>query len=82
MTQLITFGNEKYFVNHTLDELEETCGKDFYRANRQYLINRNVVAEALQYYARKLVLNLKIEGKHEIIISKNRVPEFLSWLRN
>jgi two-component system, LytTR family, response regulator LytT len=82
MTQLITFGSQKYFVNHTLDELQEICGKDFYRANRQYLINRNVVAEALQYYARKLVLKLKIEGNHEIIISKNRVPEFLSWLRS
>jgi two-component system response regulator LytT len=81
LTQLITFDNRKYFTNHTLDELEEICGEDFYRANRQYLINRNAVAEALQYHARKLVLKLKIEDKHEIIISKNRVPEFLSWLR-
>jgi two-component system, LytTR family, response regulator LytT len=82
MTQLITFDNQKYFVNHNLDELEEICGNDFYRANRQYLINRNVVTEALQYHARKLVVKLKIEDKHEIIISKNRVPEFLSWLRS
>jgi two-component system, LytTR family, response regulator LytT len=82
MTQLITFDNQKYFVNHTLDELEEICGEDFYRANRQYLINRNAVTEALQYHARKLVLKLKVEDKHEIIISKNRVPEFLSWLRS
>lgn len=82
MTQLITFENQKHFVNHTLEELEEICGENFYRANRQYLINREVVAEALQYYARKLVLKLKVDGKHEIIISKNRVPEFLSWLRS
>jgi two-component system, LytTR family, response regulator LytT len=80
-TQLITFDNQKYFVNHTLDELEIICGEAFYRANRQYLINREVVTEALQYFARKLVLRLKIEGKHEIIISKSKVPEFLSWLR-
>jgi len=82
MTQLVTFDNQKYFVNHTLDELEEICGEDFYRANRQYLINRNAVTEALQYHARKLVLKLKVEDKHEIIISKNRVTEFLSWLRS
>jgi len=81
MTQVITFDNQKHFVNHTLDELEIICGESFYRANRQYLINREVVAEALQYYARKLVLRLKIDGKFEIIISKNKVPEFLSWLR-
>jgi len=82
MTQLVTFDHQKYFVNHTLDELEEICGEDFYRANRQYLINRTSVTEALQYHARKLVLKLKVEDKHEIIISKNRVPEFLSWLRS
>lgn len=82
MTQLVTFNNQKYFVNHTLDELEKICGEGFYRANRQYLINRNAVTEALQYHARKLVLKLKVEDKHEIIISKNKIPEFLSWLRS
>ncbi len=81
LTQLITFDNQHYYVNHTLEELEDICGSDFYRANRQYLINRAVVAEALQYFARKLVLRLKVEGNHEIIISKSKVPEFLSWLR-
>jgi two-component system, LytTR family, response regulator LytT len=82
MTQLVTFGNQKYYVNHTLDELELICGHQFYRANRQYLINREAVQEALQYFARKLVLKLKVEGKYEIIISKTKVPEFLSWLRS
>jgi two-component system, LytTR family, response regulator LytT len=81
LTQLSTFDNQHFYVNHTLEELEEICGENFYRANRQYLINRDVVAEALQYFARKLVLRLKIEGNHEIIISKSKVPEFLSWLR-
>jgi two-component system, LytTR family, response regulator LytT len=82
MSQVVTFNNQKYFVNHTLEELEDICGPSFYRANRQFLINREVVAEAMQYYARKLVLKLKVEGKYEIIISKTRVPEFLSWLRS
>jgi two-component system, LytTR family, response regulator LytT len=79
--QLITFDNQKHIVNHTLDELEEICGGDFYRANRQYLINRSAITEALQYHARKLVIKLKVEDRHEIIISKNSVPEFLSWLK-
>ena len=82
MTQLTTFDNQKHFVNHTLEELEEICGDAFYRANRQYLINRECIQEAVQYHARKLVLKLSIEGKHEILISKNKIPEFLSWLRS
>lgn len=82
MTQLVTFDNQKYFINLTLEELEQTCGPGFYRANRQYLINKDAILEALQYFARKLILKLSIEGKHDVVISKNRVPEFLEWLRN
>lgn len=81
-TQLVTFDNQKYFINQTLDELSEVCGPGFYRANRQYLINKASVTEALQYFARKLVLKLKIDGKYEIIISKNKVPDFLRWLES
>lgn len=81
MSQLITFDNQKHYVNHTLEELEEICGENFCRVNRQYLINRECVVEAIQFYARKLELKLKIEGKYEILISKRKIPEFLSWLR-
>jgi two-component system, LytTR family, response regulator LytT len=80
-TQLVTFSNQKYFVNQTLDELEIICGVIFYRANRQYLINKEAIAEVQQYFARKLVVKLKIEGKYEIIISKIKAPEFLNWLK-
>lgn len=82
MTQLVTNDNQKYYINNTLEELEEMCGESFFRANRQFLINRECVAEVLQHFPRKLLLRLKIEGTYEIIISKTRVPEFLSWLRN
>lgn len=81
MTQLVTFDNQHYFLNQTLEELEQTCGPAFYRANRQYLVNKDSILEALQYFARKLVLKLKVEGGHEVIISKNRVPDFLEWLK-
>jgi len=82
MTQLVTFNNQKYYINQTLEELELLCGPAFYRANRQYLVNKDCVQEAMQYFARKLVLKLKVEGKYEVVISKNRVPDFLEWLKN
>jgi len=80
-TQAITFSNKKYYISNTLEELEEICGNNFYRANRQFLINREAMVEAEQHFARKLLLNLNIDGAHQIIISKNKVPEFLNWLR-
>ncbi|MET0636894.1 MAG: LytTR family DNA-binding domain-containing protein [Chitinophagaceae bacterium] len=82
MTQLVTHDNQKYYVSHTLEELEEICGDGFFRVNRQYLINRECISEALQHFPRKLLLLLKIEGKYEVVVGKNRIPEFLSWLKN
>lgn len=81
-TRLITKDNQEYAVNYTLDELEQVCGNEFYRANRQYIINREAVEEVLQYTARKLFVRLKIKGTFDITIAKAKVPEFLSWLKS
>lgn len=79
---LITHSNIRYSLSHNLDELEQICGESFYRANRQFLINRNAVEEAIQYTARKLFIKLKIKGEFDITVAKAKVPEFLSWLKN
>jgi two-component system, LytTR family, response regulator LytT len=79
---LITHSNQRYSLNHNLDELEQICGDSFYRANRQFLINRNAVEEAIQYTARKLFIKLKVKDNFDITVAKAKVPEFLSWLKN
>lgn len=81
-TILVTFDQKKYEVSHSLDELEIMGGQQFYRANRQYLVNRDAIHDAMQHHSRKLFLNLLVEGQHNITIPKNKVPEFLTWLRN
>jgi DNA-binding LytR/AlgR family response regulator len=81
-TRLITKDNRNYTVTHNLDELELMCGNNFYRANRQYLINKTAVKEVLQFNARKLFVKLSIGGEYDITIAKAKVPEFLSWLKN
>lgn len=80
-TQLVTFGNQKYSINLTLDELEKICGSSFYRASRQFLLNRSAVKDAVQYHTRKLFVNLSIPGNYEITISKLKIPDFLEWLQ-
>jgi two-component system, LytTR family, response regulator LytT len=81
-TRLITKDNRNYTLSYNLEELEEMCGADFYRANRQYLINKTAIKEVLQYTARKLFVKLSIDGEYDITIAKAKVPEFLSWLKN
>ncbi|HOZ78883.1 MAG TPA: LytTR family DNA-binding domain-containing protein [Ferruginibacter sp.] len=81
-TKLLTKDNRNYTIMYNLEELEEMCGNQFYRANRQYLINKSAIKEVQQFTARKLFVKLSIDGEYDITIAKAKVPEFLSWLKN
>ncbi len=76
-----TFEQKKHLVNQKLESLEHTF-PDFYRANRQFLLNRKAVKDASQYFNRKLLANLNIPFKEQIIISKLKTTEFIQWLVN
>ena len=78
---LVTFKSEKFSINNTLDELEDICGADFFRANRQFLLNKNAVKDLVHYSFRKLFVNLNIETGHEVIINKEKATQFLNWLK-
>jgi two-component system response regulator LytT len=80
LTHLITNDQKTYSVNKTLEELEKLAGVGFYRANRQYLVNRSAVKDASQYFSRKLSLSLHVPFAEVITISKEKTSDFLSWL--
>jgi len=80
ITYIITFGPKTFTISKSLEELEEIAGNSFYRANRQYLINRKAIKEASQYFARKLSIALSIPFSETITVSKVKVPDFLNWL--
>lgn len=80
ITHIITFKEKTYSINKTLEELEKFIENNFYRANRQYLVNRKAISDASQYFARKLVVNLSIPFNERITVSKEKTTEFLNWL--
>ena len=82
ITQLVTFNREVYTLNKTLDELEEITSYHFYRANRQYLINRKAIKDATQWFHRKLIINLvpPFTTAEPITVSKVKAVEFINWL--
>jgi two-component system, LytTR family, response regulator LytT len=80
ITYLITFDQKSFTINKPLDELEKMAGNDFYRANRQHLINIKAIKEASQYFARTLSVTLTIPFKETIKVNKVKVPDFLNWL--
>ncbi len=80
ITYLYT-GGQEYVTSRSLDEIEQTYGgRQFYRANRQYIINREFIKEVEQFFARKLAVKLIVPVSEGIIVSKAKATNFMKWL--
>lgn len=77
---LVTFDQEKYYPGKSLEDLEEIVGEDFFRVNRQSLVNRKAIINASSIFSRKLSLNVCVPLDEGITISKEKAPTFLKWL--
>jgi two-component system, LytTR family, response regulator LytT len=78
---LTSFDHKQYTVNVNLDTIEAQLDSTFYRANRQFIINRSAVKEVSHDLGRKLIVELTLPCKEQIIISKAKSPEFMLWLK-
>lgn len=78
--QLITLQNGKYPINKSMDEIEKSCGSEFYRVNRQVLVNKQAIDEVRQSHNRKLLITLKLPDAPVFEINKVKMTDFLSWL--
>ncbi len=77
---VFTFDEKKLSTNYKLDDLEQKLYPQFFRANRQFLINRKAIKEASQHFNRKLQLHLTVSFPKVILIGKEKVTLFLNWL--
>ena len=75
-----TFEQKRYLVSQKLEQLEVSAGINFYRTNRQFLVNRKAIKEATQYFNRKLLINLTFSFSEQITVGKLKVTDFLDWL--
>ncbi|NRF38053.1 LytTR family DNA-binding domain-containing protein [Pedobacter foliorum] len=80
VVHLLTFDKLTYYPGKSLEELEDIVGSEFFRVNRQYLVNRKAVVNASSLLSRKLSLSVSVVVKESITISKERAPLFLKWL--
>ncbi|HLU17216.1 MAG TPA: LytTR family DNA-binding domain-containing protein [Edaphocola sp.] len=81
LTHLVTFEQKTYYINKSLDEVQQLCGADFYRANRQFILNRDAVKEVTQTLSRRVSVHLKFPFAEEVLVSKEKMSDFLTWLK-
>lgn len=75
-----TFDQKKHIINQNLESLEKSFSPTFFRANRQYLVNRKAVKDAAHSFNRKMLVNLTIPFKEQILVGKLKTTAFLDWL--
>ena len=83
LNYIYLFNGEKYMIDYvTLEEVEELLDpKQFYRANRQFIINMDAIQSVKPVENSKLIIRLK-EPNHKLEIDMSRLksPEFKKWM--
>lgn len=80
---IYTNNKQRYYTNHTLETLESMLNPSiFFKANRQFIINREAIANIEHYFTRRLVVKLNQPTPEPVIISKVKASEFLKWIEN
>jgi len=80
-TTIVTNADEQYAIDQSL---EETSGqldpKLFFRINRKYLVSFRAIKEVEHYFARKLLVKLTLPTEEKLLVGKDKVTAFFSWL--
>jgi DNA-binding LytR/AlgR family response regulator len=83
LNYIYLFNGEKYVIDFTsLEEIEELLDpRQFYRANRQFIINIDAIRSARPKENSKLTIYLKEPlHKFDIDMSREKAPAFKKWL--
>lgn len=80
---IMTFDKVEYPVTQSLDEVGKLLApSQFFRLNRQYLVNFKAIKEVEHYFSRKLLVKLSIPTEEKLLVGKDKATLFLSWLEN
>lgn len=79
---LVTKENKKYFIDYTLDVLEELLDPStFFRISRNCIASINSIKQVSKFFNSRLKIKLTPDfGGEDILISRIRVGNFIKWL--
>ncbi|QHS56440.1 response regulator transcription factor [Mucilaginibacter sp. 14171R-50] len=80
-TSIMCFDGQEYALNQSLDTIAASVSaRQFFRINRQYLVNFRAIKEVEHYFLRKLYVKLIIETPERLLINKEKSHSFLNWM--
>jgi two-component system, LytTR family, response regulator LytT len=76
-----TTDNRQFMIDSTMEQLQQQLDPmQFFRANRQFIVQRKAIIEVDFYFNGRLALRMQPAAKEQILISKAKVPEFKQWM--
>jgi DNA-binding LytR/AlgR family response regulator len=82
-TSIMCFDGQEFSLSQSLDQISgQVSQKQFFRVNRQYLVNFSAIKEIEHYFLRKLYVKLVIQTPDKLLINKEKSSAFLSWMEN
>ena len=80
-TYLVTENNRNYVVENSLEQIIELLNPQlFFKISRKYIVNINAAKEIIAYTNSRLKLVIEGIDDAEIIVSREKVNSFKTWL--
>ncbi len=80
-TFCVTEDHRNFILDYTLEQLEEVIDPAvYYRINRKYLVRSSSIQDIITFTNSRLKLVLKGSTDNDIIVARERVQDFKSWL--
>ena len=77
------FDRQEYLINYSLEQIQNILsGLQFFRLNRQFLINFNAIKEVEHYFSRRLLVKLVVPVSEKLLVSREKASSFFRWLEN
>jgi DNA-binding LytR/AlgR family response regulator len=81
LTQAFTVSGKKYFIEHTIEELERLVDpRHFFRISRPMLLRLHSIQKILPHLNGRLKIEVQPSAPEDVFVSRERAGAFKTWL--
>lgn len=80
-TYLFTTQGKRYLVDYSLDRIDQLLNNEvFFRVSRKYIVNINAIRDMIAFTNSRLEVVIDHFDDEQIIVARERVGDFKTWL--
>ncbi len=81
LNYITTKSKQRFLLDYTLDDVEQLVEPShFFRANRQFILAHDVISAFHPWFNGKLKVETRLPAEDDIIISREKAPQFREWM--